>query len=526
MEIKDNNLSNKAKQNLKRLKTDFRFFLKNAPVKIRDKQSRKEVTFEINEAQEYVLSEMEKMEEEVGFIRVVILKGRQQGVSTLTQARFFWQTQVQNEANCFVLAHQTDTTSNIFRMTKNFLNTMNKVLRKATLSDTNKRLEFAGGSSFDVGTAGSSTVGRGFTTNKFHGSEVAFWDNPQEIMSGVMQAIPLAPGSEVILESTANGRDASFFPMVMGAIKGEGIYRLIFVPWFWQKEYRFKDTSNLKLTIEDKKYQELYDLDDEQMMWRQIKIVELTASEFRREYPANVNEAFMSSEGTLISAENIALARKSERKDPYAPVIIGIDPSAEGKDRTVLAIRQGREVPRVIIYPSIRPMQLVAQVVQLILDLRVDMVFIDVAEGSGAIDRLRELGHGHRVWGVGFGETKSLKKPDVYLNKRCEMWCNMEEWFNLKDVSIPDREDIETDLLTVPPTITTSSNKKKLISKDEIKKIYKFSPDIGDALALTFAYDVAKNSGYGLPGEDKFFPQDNATTTKRPGLRDFLRANG
>ena len=103
--------------------------------------------------------------------------------------------------------------------------------------------------------------------------------------------------------------------------------------------------------------------------------------------------------------------------------------------------------------------------------------------GSGVIDRLRQLGH--EVIEVNF----SGKPMDaVYKNKRTEMWCLMAEWLKAGG-AIPNLTDLKQDLGS-PIYFYDSANKKCLESKDAIKARIRRSPDTADALALTFAFKV------------------------------------
>lgn len=158
--------------------------------------------------------------------------------------------------------------------------------------------------SYELGTARNAETGRGFTAQFVHGSEVAFWPFAEEILAGVMQAVPNADGSEIILESTANGVGGIFYQYVMNALQGKGEFEIIFVPWYWQDEYQDKilerfirDESELELAAEIKnhcdgaKYNFL--LSDAQLQWRRKKIVELGIDKFHQEYPSNIEEAFL-----------------------------------------------------------------------------------------------------------------------------------------------------------------------------------------------------------------------------------------
>src|SRR3546814_17839588 len=92
-------------------------------------------------------------------------------------------------------------------------------------------------SGYQVGTAKAAGVGRSDTIQFFHGSEVAHWANAEEHAAGALQAVPRAAGTEVILESTANGVGGLFYNLWQAAVRGEGDYQAIFIPWFRHGDY-------------------------------------------------------------------------------------------------------------------------------------------------------------------------------------------------------------------------------------------------------------------------------------------------
>jgi hypothetical protein len=82
-------------------------------------------------------------------------------------------------------------------------------------------------------------VGGGSSTLQlFHGSEVSVWPNAADHVAGVLQAVPDAPGTEVILESTANGVGGLFHERWQQAEAGIGDFVAIFIPWWLSDEYR------------------------------------------------------------------------------------------------------------------------------------------------------------------------------------------------------------------------------------------------------------------------------------------------
>lgn len=169
----------------------------------------------------------------------------------------------------------------------------------------------------------------------------------------------------------------------------------------------------------------------------------------------------------------------------YAPRIVGVDPARFGDDRSVIVRRQGLQMFEPMTYRGLDNMELAAKVAQVIADWEPEAVFIDVGNGSGVIDRLRQLGHD--VTEVNFGGRSTQA---VYVNKRTEMWFGIREWLALGG-AIPNSVDLKQDL-GAPTFHYDAANRAALESKDDIKKRGLPSPDLGDALALTFAMPVAK----------------------------------
>lgn len=172
-------------------------------------------------------------------------------------------------------------------------------------------------------------------------------------------------------------------------------------------------------------------------------------------------------------------------KDPSAPVVIGVDPARFGADATVLAVRQGRDIVRIIRHRGDDTMTVVGHVIDAIDEFKPAMVFIDEGGlGAGIVDRLKE--QRYKIKGVNFG-WKS-KNPAMYGNKRAEMWGEMREW--LKSASMPLDRFLKTDLIS-PMMKPDSKGAIFLESKKDMKARGVASPDAADAIALTFAYPVA-----------------------------------
>lgn len=488
-------LSDREKAIRLRLKSDFEHYAAKC-LRIRDKNGRVE-PFILNKAQQYIHQKLEAQLSATGKVRALILKGRQQGVSTYVGGRFYHKASHRKGVRVFILTHDDSATSNLFDMTQRYHDNCPDMVRPATGAANAKELYFSGlDSGYKVGTAGNKAVGRSSTIQYFHGSEVAFWPNAAEHAAGVMQAIPDADGTEQILESTAFGMGNLFHTMWMAAESGKSDFIAIFVPWFWSEEYRKELPPGFELTSEERQYQDAHKLDDEQICWRRYKIVELSVGgdsgewRFKQEYPATAQEAFQASgHDSLISSTKVLTARKAQRPNTHGPLVIGVDPARFGPDASAIIRRVGARAFAHERHYHKDTMSL-AGIVKRAIDIeKPDRVFIDVGGiGAGTYDRLIELGYGRIVTAVDFGG----QPMDVikYYNRRSEMYGLLSQWLDSPGgVQIPDDDDLHADLCA-PGYSYDSNGAMKLEKKEDIKKRIGRSTDLADALALTFAEPV------------------------------------
>lgn len=466
-------------------------------LRIRTKAGRIE-PLQLNRAQLYLHEMAEKQLAETGKVRLICVKGRQQGISTYWQGRTYHRVTHARGVHAFILTHEQQATNNLFAMTDRFHRHVPTMFRPHTGASNAKELFFDRlDSGYSVATAGAKGVGRSKTLQMFHGSEVAYWPMAQDHMAGVMQAIPDLPGTEVLLESTANGPGDAFHGIWQNAVAGRSEYRAVFIPWFWQDEYRRK-ADDLQLTEEDRLYMEANSLDEGQMAWRANKIAELNgdAGQFRREYPANADEAFLASaEQSFIRPELVQIARRATATG-IGPRLLGVDPARFGDDLTAIVERQGRVVSDVETFAKRDTME-VAGLVKKRLDNGIDFAFVDVVGiGAGVVDRLREMGYSARIIPVNAGE--SALDDGKYFNLRAEMYGNLRDWLQEQPAVLPNDEALQADLCVVQYKYTSNSQ-YKLESKDDLKKRLGRSPDRADAIALTFARPVANNSALVAP---------------------------
>lgn len=455
----------------------------------------------LNEAQTYLHGRLEAQREATGKVRALVLKGRQQGISTYVGGRFYHRVTHNKGQRCFILTHEQDATNNLFGMVDRYHQHCPDVVKPSTGAANAKELFFDRlESGYAVGTAGAKATGRSQTVQLFHGSEVAFWPNAPTHFAGVVQAIPDLPGTEIILESTANGMGGEFHERWQQAEQGIGDYQAIFIPWFWQAEYRRDVPAVFELDDEEREYQAAYGLDLEQMVWRRNKIAELKDPLlFKQEYPATAAEAFqMSGHDSFIPAQLLVKARKKEC-DASGPLVIGYDPNWKGKDRASMARRRGRKVLKVESRQGLDTMGQVGWIKQVIDAEKPVKVFIDVGGvGAGVYDRLYEMGYGNIVVAVNFGSAPLEPQPidqngkpkGGYLNRRAEMWGWSRDWLEEPaGVDIPDSDSLQADAMA-PGYKYDSLTRVVLESKEDIRKRGLRSPDEWDAVALTFAEPV------------------------------------
>lgn len=478
-----------TKQFYSKCSENFEFFSKKS-LKIRDKGGEEKLLI-INKAQKLMHEKLESQRSKTGRVRALVLKGRQQGISTAVQARFVWRLIHSRGLKAYILTHLSESTKALFNMTKRYIDGL--PLYHPTLGNSNaNELIFKDiDAGYKVGTAGSQGVGRGETVQLFHGSEVAYWPNADEHVSGILQAVPERDNTEIILESTANGTGNFFHNMCVEAQDNKNGFELIFIPWTLQTEYSLYG----KLESIDDEERELvgrYNLTNGQLLWRRHKIGQLgDVRRFRQEYPMNVNDAFIGdTERSFITYIEIGKANRPSNpivSDKEAPIIIGIDP-ARGGDDSAYAVRVGRILESCNVFPKrLDSMELVGDISRLINKYNPDRVYIDIGGlGAPIYDRLRERGY-HSVRGINFGQRAD--DPETYSNKRAEMYDRIKRWLNNPPCQLPDNEELIREL-TMIEEATNSSGKLQLCPKKDLVK----SPNLADAFALTFSDIITMNN--------------------------------
>lgn len=166
----------------------------------------------------------------------------------------------------------------------------------------------------------------------------------------------------------------------------------------------------------------------------------------------------------------------------YQQKRLGVDVAREGDDRTVLFPRQGLRAFEPVELRNLNGPQVASRVALAKERWGWESCFVDDTGGFGGsvIDSMLQ-GNLPNV-PVNF----SSKADDSrYLNRRAEMWFRLAEWVK-RGGTLPNLPSLVRELTT--PTYTFVNGKFALEEKAQIKKRLGFSPDLADALALTFAW--------------------------------------
>lgn len=327
---------------------DPRVYIPNF-LKIKNKDAEL-VKFIPNQPQKRLRDTISKLREQGKPVRIVILKARQMGFSTYTEADCFHQTVTNPLFTSTIIAHEEQASQNLYNMFKRYYENLPDMLmpmrkrnnakellfENPTTDDFEKRRNPGLQSSVKVATARNTATGRSQTINYLHASEVAFWDNPKETFTGLLQCVPHSPKSTVIMESTANGVGDYFYDMWQNAIEGKNEFVPLFFAWFEMDEYSlpfeseaekktflsevnyvYKDQEGNTVHTEEYEIMEEFKVTYEQLKWRRWCInnnCNGDVEQFHQEYPCTPDEAFIASGRPRFSISTLKDYRRNAKQ--------------------------------------------------------------------------------------------------------------------------------------------------------------------------------------------------------------------
>lgn len=306
-----------------RLRTDFPYFCEQF-IKIKNKRA-EIVPFVLHKYQVRLWETMQKQEKAGLPVRIIVLKSRQLGFSTMMQAYLLWRTITNPYSGCLTVAHDDKSSSQLFskiefayeNLPSGLLDELESIKNTAIRG---KKLTFGSGldSEFHVDTAGNKNVGRSMTFQRCHLSEVAFWDDIEKTMYGLMAALGKRPGTECVIESTANGLGTYHYRLWERACSGESMWEPFFCGWSEDSDCTMPAPEGFTKTKEERDLARRHNLSDDQVYWRRITIEDECGGDvdlFRQEYPIEPDEAFIVSGNPYFGPKVIEKAFKNI-KDP------------------------------------------------------------------------------------------------------------------------------------------------------------------------------------------------------------------
>lgn len=347
-------------QAINQLRGDLDLYARTC-LKIRNKDASL-VPLRFFDAQRLVHSRISAQRKATGRVRAVILKARQEGVSTYTAARFFRAMHLWQGRKAMVVADSLERTGVLFDIYQRYLQSLPaEIAPSSKATAQRKRMAFAHDSELSVRPASDTEAGRAQTIHLIHASEIAFWGSAgvdaSATWTSLMQAVPRL-GSEVIVESTAKGAGGLFHRIWEEAENEQNGWIAIFLPWWIHEEYEFPCSEEMREIIDantdEFEKQALTEgiwfegqshvLSYDKLAWRRQVIVENFGGDrerlgrdavrnFQQEYPATAEEAFLVSGSCFFDEDALRLMTRTAGE-------------AKARGRLVMENKEVRFVPQ------------------------------------------------------------------------------------------------------------------------------------------------------------------------------------
>ena len=360
----------------------------------------------------------------------LVLKGRQIGSSTAIAAYYFWKIYTSEEPVKFaILSHKLASSKELFKMHKCFYDNLPKMFQKPLEVYNTTEMKFkSSGASIIAVSAGAEGGLRSFTCSYLQLSEYAFASNPEELKATALNALN---DGQFIMESTANFFNDALHQEIMKCEKGEADWKYLFFPWFSHEAYQEEVDEPLVLTDIEASIVKLYNLTQGQVKWRRSKIAKIGQEKFKREFPANIDDAYAVTGNVYLPQELFKLCNiihcdpkeytyfsEPMPNDSYA---IGVDVSAGVmRDYSVIYIVSKMSYQACAIYRSnkVSPTNLASIIQTLGLKYNNALVLVESNNyGNVVLNELRHLGYSN-IWlqdGKDW-QTTSLSKTEMFEN--------------------------------------------------------------------------------------------------------------
>lgn len=305
-------------RSIARYRKDFRSFAREQ-LKLAGKP------FSFWPCQEPLLQSVERQMEERGFARVVWLKARQVGASTLSEALVYWRACLWPHVNAIVIADEQERSKGLFEISKGFYEQMDPAIRPMGRYATKRELVFGNpsvvsrrsdpglGSRIVVDSAHKTNIAIGANWQVAHLSECARFPKPALVLDGIIPAVHRVPGTLIIMESSAEKAGTWFRDFCDASEKKQNAFEFTFVPWMLQPEYYVcpvcklsglhcksladheASAPSIELGADERAILVAYGLKPGHVLWMREKIAEMDNNWdlFRQSYPLTPEDAWV-----------------------------------------------------------------------------------------------------------------------------------------------------------------------------------------------------------------------------------------
>ena len=319
------------------------------------------IELHLNEPQRLFFEIAKKRYDEKKPVRIWLLKGRQEGMSTGIEAWLYALTSQADNINTLIMADEKEHSNNLFEMSKLYHEQLDKHyphLAPKLKKSNEKKLEFEGmHSQIIIATAENLEAAISHTFHLVHLSEVAYFRDMATLMNNLNQGVPDLPGTIIIGETTANGCNM-FYREFKRAIKGKSDWIGIFIPWFVAKKYSKPLEDGKLYPIEDIPWNDEYThdkfieserelrnkhkLSNEQLNWRRWAIQNKLQEDvdkglhpislFKQYYPSNWEEAFLMSGNSFFDRSGLEIQKVKIKKPSRVGELFQLNQQYEFRD--------------------------------------------------------------------------------------------------------------------------------------------------------------------------------------------------
>jgi hypothetical protein len=396
----------------------------------------------------------------------LVLKGRQIGSSTIVSAYLFWKAYTSTEPlTIAILSHKLASSKHLLKIHKTFYDHLPPFLKRRLSVDNTTELTFGDSGAGIIAVSAEGKGGlRSFTCSYLHISEYAFAPNPDELKATALSALN---NGQLIIESTANHFNDALHQEITRYERGDAKWNYLFFRWFDHELYREDlPEDQIEWTPVELELKDNYDLDDEQLYWRKLKLSKIgNLHKFQREFPATIEDAYSISGNVYLSREDfeeIEIINVEPREasvfdepDPNDRYAVGVDVSAGvGRDYSVIYIISKTTHQPVLHWRSneCSPVYLAERIMDFATEYNNALVLVESNNfGNVVLNELNHLGY-NKIWKTKEGKdwiTTSKSKTAMFENLKDKIqqgyvhYIDNIAYAELRAITISDRGMIE-----------------------------------------------------------------------------------